>query len=154
MLLNSVALLLVAGLLSQAGAVDQVPVCCAHPIEYGNANSVDPDPLHLRNVTGLVAVGSGPTQSPWPACLGLFTEGDHKLVASAMADLNGKFGFAPVPPGSYHLVVRDPQNALCVANIPLRVVRWPRGGFIQRRELLIHLVPTGIDACSCGTYRE
>jgi hypothetical protein len=82
--------------------------------------------------------------------LGLFTEKDHHLVVSVVADDQGRFKFSSVPSGRYRLVVRDPQNVFCVANMPLRIVRWP---LRKAKRLVIHMRPAGIDDCSYGDFK-
>jgi hypothetical protein len=134
-----------------AGA--QQPVTCKSPIEYGNRNQVDPKRSNVRRLSGRVIMEVGdPAKElgPVPACLGLFTEKDHRLVASAIADEEGHFKFKSVSSGRYRLVVRDPQNAFCLANMLLRVVQWPRG---TTKSLVIHMRPAGIDDCSYGDFK-
>lgn len=126
---------------------------CKSPIEYGNRNQVDPKRSSVRGVSGRVTAEVGrPAKEVGavPACLGLFTEKDHRLIASVVADEEGRFKFGSVPSGRYRLVVRDPQNAFCVANMPLNVVRWPRG---KTKPLIIHMRPAGIDDCSYGDFK-
>jgi hypothetical protein len=131
----------------------QQSLSCPLQIEYGNKNQIDPKRLSIRGVVGSVIAEVGrPAKEigPIPACLGLFTEMDYRLVASAVADQSGRFNFGSVPTGRYRLVVRDPQNAFCVANIMLRVVRWPRS---KTKPLVIHLRPAGIDDCSYAGFK-
>src|SRR5436190_2950150 len=112
---------------------------CKSPIEYGNRNQVDPKRSNVRRLSGRVIMEVGdPAKElgPVPACLGLFTEKDHRLVATAVADEEGRFKFNSVPTGRFRLVVRDPQNAFCLANMPLHVVAWPRG---TTKSLVIHM---------------
>ena len=126
---------------------------CKSPIEYGNRNQVDPKPSSVRGISGRVIAEVGrPAKEvgPIPACLGLFMEKDHRLVASAVANEEGRFKFSSVPPGRYRLVVRDPQNAFCIANMPLRIVRWLRG---KAKPLVFHMRPAGIDDCSYGEFK-
>ena len=139
-----------SALLAQA----QQPVAsCKMPVEYENRNQVDPKRSSVSSIAGRVITEVGdPAREvgPWPACLGLFTENDHRLVASAVADEEGHFKFSSVPTGSYRLVVRDPQNVFCAANMPLRVVRSLRG---KAKSLVIHMRPSGIDDCSYGDFK-
>jgi len=135
-----------------AGA-QQPPRTCTPPIEYGNRNQVDPKHANVRRLSGRVIMEVGnpaKEMGPVPACLGLFTEKDHRLIATAFADEEGRFKFDTIPAGLFRLVVRDPQNAFCPANMPLRVVAWPRG---NTKSLVIHLRPAGIDDCSYGDFK-
>jgi hypothetical protein len=126
---------------------------CKSPIEYDNRNQVDPKRSSVRGISGRVIAEVGrPAKEigSVPACLGLFTEKDHRLVASVAADEEGRFKFNSVPPGKYRLIVRDSQNSFCVANLPLRVVRWQRG---QTKPLVIHMRLPWIDDCSYGDFK-
>jgi hypothetical protein len=126
---------------------------CKSPIEYGNRNQVDPKRSDVSSLSGRVISEVGdPAKEvgPVPACLGLFTEKDHRLVASAVADEEGRFKFESVASGRYRLVVRDPQNLFCVANMPLRVVASLRG---TAKSLVIHMRPAGIDDCSYSDFK-
>lgn len=132
-------------------SLGQGPVRCPKSLEYVNRNQVDPGRSTLRVIAGRVVAEVGqPARrvGPIPACLGLFTENDHRLVASAVADEEGRFKFKSIQPGFYRLVVRDPQNAFCVANMPLRVIASGRG-----KLLVIHMRPSGIDDCSYGDVK-
>jgi hypothetical protein len=114
---------------------------------YQNHNMVDYGPLVLRNLSGYDI-------DPYSArmaggCISLFTEKDHQLVATIRADKDGNFAFATVSPGRYRLVVDF--RGFCVANVPLKIVRWPRGGL--RRKLVLHMMLGAIDTCSYGGYK-
>ena len=114
---------------------------------YQNSNNIDYGPLVFRNLSGYdidpasVRMAGG--------CIGLFTEEDHRLVAATAADQDGHFSFAAVVPGRYRLVVDF--RGYCAANVPLRIVRWPRGGW--HRKLVVHMSVGHIDACSVGDYK-
>ena len=126
---------------------------CKSPIEYGNRNQVDPKRSSVRKIFGRVVAEAGrPAKKAGsvPACIGLFTEEGHRLVASVVADDEGRFKLATIPPGQYRIIVRDPQDGFCVANMALRVVRWPRG---IAKSLVIHMRPSGMDDCSYGDFK-
>jgi hypothetical protein len=113
---------------------------------YQDHNMIDYGPLVFRNLSGhdidpySVRMAGG--------CIGLFTEEDHRLVATTQTDQDGNFAFAKTAPGRYRLVVVFP--GFCVANVPLRVVHWPRGGRLRR--LVLHMMLGAIDTCSYGDY--
>jgi hypothetical protein len=113
---------------------------------YQNHNMIDYGPLVFRNLSGR-AIDPSSAEVPG-ACLGLFTEDGHRLVAVTETDQDGNFAFATVEPGRYRLVAR--YDSLCTANIPLKIVRWPRG---RQRELVLHMKGRGIDQCSYGDYK-
>ena len=146
--LLTIIFVLFSGLLVSA----QTPKCKS-PIEYGNRNQVDPIRSTIGGLSGRVISEVGrPAKEigPVPACLGLFTEKDHRLVASTVADREGRFKFGVVRSGRFRLVVRDPLNSFCLANMPLHVVKWPRG---KTKPLVIHMRPAGIDDCSYGDFK-
>ena len=122
---------------------------------YENRNQVDYGPLSVRVVSGRVLAEVGnPVHELGPvrgACMSLFTEREHRFLASVVPDEKGHFTFNSIRPGRYRLVVR--AHPLCVANIPLRVVSWPSGGFFAGKRLVIHMRPAGIDRCSYGDYK-
>jgi hypothetical protein len=113
---------------------------------YQNHNMVDYGPLAFRRLSGYdvdpysVRMVGG--------CIALFTEGDHRLVAITEADQDGKFAFGKIPTGRYRLVVDF--RGFCVANVPLRIVRWPHA---ERRKLVLHMALGAIDTCSHGDYK-
>src|SRR5690242_12977026 len=87
--------------------------------EYENHNQTDYGPLVVQDVKGTI---TDPQQSAVPkVCVGIFTEKDHKLVATTESDADGKFSLQSVPPGRYRLVVK--ADPLCAANVPLQVVK-------------------------------
>lgn len=113
---------------------------------YQNHNMIDYGPLVFRNLSGRAI---DPSSGELPgACLGLFAEDGQRLVAVTETDPKGNFALTAIPPGRYRLVAQcDP---LCAANIPLKIVRWPRG---RERELVLHMKVRGIDQCSYGDYK-
>ena len=144
---------LLVALSSSLSLAQQESPRCKSPIEYGNQNQVDPKHSSVAGISGRVVAESGtpPKQfGPVAACLGLFTEEDHRLIASVIADEEGRFRFDFVPSGRYRLVVRDSQNVFCLANMPLRVVKGPHR---RARPLVIHMRAAGIDDCSYGDFK-
>jgi hypothetical protein len=133
------------------GIAQQSASSCPKPLEYENHNQIDPPPLSVRVVSGRVIAQDG--MSVPNACLGLFTERDHHLIASIVADDDGNFRFRNVPSGRYRLVVRDEYGGFCTANTKINVVGWPRGGFRKRKQIIVHLRPSAIDTCSYADYK-
>jgi hypothetical protein len=134
------------------GRAQGQPAKCKPPIEYGNRNQVDPPRSTVRELSGrVISEVRDPAReiAPVPACLGLFTEKRHRLVASVIADEEGRFNFGSIPSGRFRLIVRDPLSLFCLANMPLRVVR-SRG---NARAIVIHMRPAGIDSCSYGDFK-
>lgn len=144
----TIVVLFVSALLASAQGFE-----CKSPIEYDNRNQADPKPSTVTRISGraISEVGHPAREiGPVSVCLGLFTEEDHSLVASAVADDEGRFKFDKLPTGRFRLVVRDPLNVYCPANIPLEVVKKGRG---KERQLVIHMRPARIDECSYGDFK-
>ena len=121
-------------------------------IKYENKNQVDPKPLSVRVLSGRVIsevgeIGAAQETGAIPgARIGLFTEQERRLVATTVADAEGRFKLAIVPPGKYRLVVH--VVGLCVANVPLQVVKSSSGK--DQKQIVVHMRPAGIDTCSYG----
>ena len=109
---------------------------------YENHNQIDYGPLVVQDVKGTI---TDPQQVAVPkVCVGIFTEKDHKLVATTESDADGKFSLQSVPPGRYRLVVK--ADPLCAANVPLQVVKNQK----RKQVLRVHMKPRGLDSCSYG----
>src|SRR5213595_3955189 len=124
LLIVAAALLAAPSFAQQKGAASP---CVA---EYENHNQIDYGPLVVQDVKGTII---DPQQVAVPKlCVGIFTEKDHKLVATTESDADGKFSLQSVSPGQYRLVVKG--DPLCAANIPLRVVKRQK----TKHALLVH----------------
>jgi len=111
-------------------------------VVYENHNQIDYGPLVVQEVEGTVV---GPQQTAISkACVSVFTEKDHKLLATTLSDANGKFSLQSLPTGRYRLVVS--ANPLCAANVLLRVVKHS----MKKRILQVHMKARGLDTCSYG----
>jgi hypothetical protein len=108
---------------------------------------IDYGPLVLRTLSGRV-IDPYSVQIP-RGCLGLFAEDSRQLIATIVADQDGKFEFPSIAPGRYRLVAHF--DGFCIANVPLRIVRWPRGG--SHRTLVLHMKLGAIDVCSYAAYK-
>lgn len=152
---HSLTVSLVILLLWQHMPAQQTKEPCKCQVTYENNNQVDPKPLSVHVVAGRTISEVGDIGSAQEigavagACLGLFTEQDHRLVATSVADDEGGFQFAEVPSGKYRLVVQ--VAGLCVANVPLQIVRGLRGK--DQKQLVVHMRPSGVDSCSYGDYK-
>jgi hypothetical protein len=109
-------------------------------VQYENHNQIDYGPLVVQDVKGSIT-DSQQVAVP-KVCVGIFTQEDHKLVATTKSDADGKFSLQSVPPGRYRLVVK--ADPLCAANVPLRVVNRQE----KKQILQVHMKPRGLDSCS------
>jgi len=143
------ALLMLAG----AGWAQSLASPCTRPVEYENHNQVDYGPFILQSISGhaIVEVGE-PARKIGPArgvCLAVFTEEEHRRVATGITDEEANFRFDALEPGDYRLVAR--AEGLCVANVRIRIVRNGRNR--GHRRMVLHLTPASIDRCSYGEYK-
>ncbi|MGH9562753.1 MAG: carboxypeptidase-like regulatory domain-containing protein [Terracidiphilus sp.] len=107
---------------------------------YENHNQIDYGPLIVQEVKGAI---TDPQQGAVPkACVAVFTEKEHKLLATTESDADGKFSLESLPPGRYRLVVK--ADPLCAANVPLQVVKRQK----KKQVLQVHMKPRGLDSCS------
>jgi hypothetical protein len=113
--------------------------------EYENHNQIDYGPLIVRKIQGAI---TDPQQAAIPkACVALFTEKEHRLVATTQSDEEGKFSLANIPPGRYRLVTK--AEPLCAASVPLRVVNRRN----TKKVLHVHMKPHSLDSCSYAELR-
>ncbi|HZS08526.1 MAG TPA: carboxypeptidase-like regulatory domain-containing protein [Blastocatellia bacterium] len=146
----------ILALLGVPNPAQQPQDSCGSPIKYVNNNQVDLPPLALTDLSGQVLEGIGygkqaEDKAPFPkACLGLFSEQKHELIANAIADEEGRFKFKATAPGYYRLVVQ--ADGLCAANISLRITRGLPGR-LKARRLIVHMRPEGYDTCSYSSYK-
>lgn len=111
-------------------------------VEYENHNQIDYGPLVVQGAVGTVTDSQ---QGAVPkACVGVFTDTDHKLVTTTETDGDGKFSLPDLSPGRYRLVVK--ADPLCAANVPLEVVKHQK----KKKILQVHMRPRGLDSCSYG----
>lgn len=122
---------------------------CKTTVGYENRNQVDPSPLTLATVSGTVEDND---KVPIPdVCLGLFTEGEHKLIARTSTKEDGYFDFGTVSPGRYRLVAR--YDSFCTSNTPLLVARKATKKSRGQKRIVVHMMPAAIDRCSYSDYR-
>jgi hypothetical protein len=105
---------------------------------YQDRNQVDYGPLRVGVAKGRVRDDAGVAIPS--VCLGLFSEPDHKLVATTQTDVKGAFRFRHVASSRYRIVAK--YEGFCPANAILLVQPT------ARRSLRIHMKPAAIDTCS------
>ncbi len=114
---------------------------------YEDHNQTDYGPLKVTAVQGGTKIWVGDQVFPGVpgACLILFSEKGHKLVASIKTDEDGSFELRDVAPGRYRLLARG--GGFCTANIPVKVVKSSHD---RTSGILVYFLPAGIDRCSYG----
>lgn len=142
--------------LSAAVIAQQTANPCKDQATYENKNQVEPQRLYLSTLSGKVIVETGEFRGEpreigvvSGACVYLFSERGHRLVASVVADDNGHFAFDHVSRGQYRLIVR--AQSLCVANARVEIVR--KSSARRGRRIVVHMRPSGYDACSYADYK-
>ena len=110
---------------------------------YVNRNQIDYGPLKLSIVAGIARDEDG-TAVPSVRIL-LFTEKEHKMIASVTTDEKGLFSFGNIRYGRYRLVAK---SAFCPANVPIEI------GHFGKNQLHLHMIAGAIDTCSYGTLKN
>jgi hypothetical protein len=130
------ATILASGVLLATGAQTQ---SCKDMV-YENRNQIDYG--RPVQVTALFGAAQDMEKVRVPkACVGIFTEPEHRLVAAETTE-NGEFEIRGVPNGDYRIVVK--YNGFCPANALVRLRQ--RSG--RGKPLIVHMRPAGIDTCS------
>ncbi len=132
-----IAFLLLWGGLGIAHGEDHVN---CNNMSYEHRNQVDYGPIKVNSVRGTVRDFN---KVPIPnACIGIFSESSHKLIAAAGSSKNGYFEIKGIPDGDYRLVIK--YAAFCPANAKLRLESHSQ----HYKPLVVHMEAGGIDSCS------
>ena len=115
---------------------------CDKDETYEDHDMVNYGPLKVSGVSGVAVEYVVGTPAPH-ACVLLFTERSHTLVAKTETEDVGRFTLTKIPHGRYRLVVK--LYGFCAANVPLKVRSWAAG-----KRLVVHMEARGIDSCSYG----
>jgi len=115
-------------------------------MQYEHETQIDNVPYRIRQVKGTARDWEGDVVPG--LCIGVFTEAEHKLVATAETDEKGAFELKDLPAGDYRLVAH--YTGLCSTNIRLRI--QPR--LRSKKVLALHMVLPAIDTCSYGELTE
>ena len=121
-----------------ASAQEKPHDCSA--IRYEHFNQIDPKPLRVSAVRGVVIDETG--TRIWNGCVGVFSEDHSRLVASTSLQPDGSFSIPKLPSGDYALIVSS--VGFCTANNAIQIRRRIRG----RRNLVAKMKVRGIDSCS------
>jgi|KBSMisStandDraft_5_1062788.scaffolds.fasta_scaffold1790381_1 hypothetical protein len=118
---------------------DAQPIDCGD-IAYENHSQIDGAQIQLLAIEGNARDGSSVAV---PAlCVGLFSDSDHRLIATTTTDADGHFSFRNIRRGDYRLVAQG--QGFCAANARVRI----RGSLRGRKPLFLHMQTRGIDSCS------
>jgi hypothetical protein len=109
-------------------------------LSYENRNQTDYGPLRVSAVRGTAKDAQGVAVPK--VCVGIFTETDHKLIASTQTDDNGHFNFKNIPEGNYRLVAK--YEGFSPANAKLRIERRSR----KKKSLAVQMRFAGLDTSS------
>ena len=120
-------------------AAEEPGAACKN-LSYENSNQTDYGPLHVAAVRG-VAKDAQSVVIP-KACVGLFTEAGHKLVASTQTNDDGQFELNDIPDGAYRLIAK--YGGLATANAKLRIEHRSQ----NKKSLSVQMRPTGLDTHS------
>jgi hypothetical protein len=113
---------------------------------YENHNQTDYSALTVRSLKGLVHDEQG---VPVPGVsFGVFTDADHRLIATVRSVSSGVFEFRNLAPGRYRLIAK--YDGFCSANIPISISKRASA----KRGVDVHMKPAGIDSCSYGTMSQ
>jgi hypothetical protein len=141
-------------LFTSSQPVKQARGSCDSTMSYVNHNQLDPPALLFSVLSGKIFDGIGEgkqakNMDPVPeACIGLFTEQEHKLVMSTISDKKGYFKFGLAPKGRYRLIVK--AEGLCTANIPLLIIGEKQ---FRTKQLIVNMRIRTTDGCSYGSYK-
>ena len=106
-------------------------------LSYENRNQADYGPLHVAAVRGVAKDAQGVVIPK--ACVGVFTEAGHKLVATTQSDDDGQFELNDIPDGAYRLIAK--YEGLSTANAKLRIDQRSQ----SKKSLTVQMRPTGLD---------
>ena len=76
------------------------------------------------------------------ACIGVFTEASHKLVATTQTDNDGRFEFDDIPDGAYRLIAK--YEGFSTANAKLQIEQQSQ----SKTSLTVQMRPSGLDTHS------
>ena len=117
-------------------AAEETGSACKN-LSYENRNQTDYGPLHVAAVRGVAKDAQGVVIPK--ACVGVFTEAGHKLVAATQTDDGGQFELNDIPDGAYRLIAK--YEGLSTANAKLRIDQRSQ----SKKSLTVQMRPTGLD---------
>jgi hypothetical protein len=122
-------------------AIGQEPRTDCKDLTYENHNPTDNAPFQVSRIRG---IAQDAQRLPIDACLGIFTEAEHTLIATAGTDDTGHFDLTGIPDGNYRLVVKSSYTGFCPANAKLQIDRRVK----TKKTLTVEMRAAGSDTCS------
>jgi len=120
-------------------AAEEIGAACKN-LSYENRNQTDYGPLHVGTVRGVAKDAQGVVIPK--ACVGVFTEAGHKLVATTQTDDGGQFELNHIPDGAYRLIAK--YEGFSTANAKLQIEQRSR----SKKSLTVQMRPSGLDTRS------
>jgi len=87
---------------------------------YASRNPTDAAPLEISRIKG---IAQDAERLPIDACVGIFTEPDHTLIAFTATDETGHFDLPGLPDGNYRLVIKSAYTGFCPGNAKVQIDR-------------------------------
>ena len=120
-------------------AADETGAACKN-LSYEDRNQTDYGPLQVTTVRGVAKDAQGVVIPK--ACVGVFTETGHKLVATAQTGAGGQFELNHIPNGAYRLIAK--YEGFSTANAKLQIEQRSQG----KKSLTVQMRPAGLDTSS------
>jgi hypothetical protein len=120
-------------------AAEETGAACNN-LSYENRNQTDYGPLHVATVRGVAKDAQGVVIPK--ACVGVFTEAGHKLVATTQTDDGGQFELNHIPDGAYRLIAK--YEGFSTANAKLQIQQRSQ----SKKSLTVQMRPAGLDTRS------
>jgi len=120
-------------------AAQETGAACKN-LSYEDRNQTDYGPLHVATIRGVAKDAQGVVIPK--ACVGVFTETGHKLVATAQTGAGGQFELNHIPDGAYRLIAK--YEGFSTANAKLQIEQRSQ----KKKSLTVQMRPAGLDTRS------
>ena len=121
---------------------DYVKLECTNPPEYTDTNKKEKKALRVSAIKGVTILYAAENIGPDPkgfykgACIAVYTENEHKLVAATFSGENGIFGFESIPAGNYRLIITT--GFVNAANIPIQIVESKTRN--RQKKIMVYMI--------------
>ena len=120
-------------------AAEETGAACKN-LSYEDRNQTDYGPLQVTTVRGVAKDAQGVVIPK--ACVGVFTETGHKLVATAQTGAGGQFELNHIPNGAYRLIAK--YEGFSTANAKLQIEQRSQ----SKKSLTVQMRAAGLDTGS------